>query len=128
MSAVTELLVGKIYHLKFHDDGAEVEDCIQGLKSLSCEYKLIGVGMIPWGSDKSEKYEYCLFKNYPLNKMIEVCKQDGVYMSLVFYGCSGLTTGSYSDYLDYGQIDFPEFCGNSDVLVNVDISEAFATP
>lgn len=121
---VIPLEIGKNYHLEFSDEDADVEDYLQGLKTLSTEYKFVAHGMIPWGHedlDKCEKYEYYLFEKN--EKIIEVFKTDeGGYRSLVFYG-SKLTTGKYSDYLEYGQLDFPEFCGNSDICVNVDITQ-----
>ena len=120
---VDTLQIGKKYHLEFNDEGADVEDYLQGLKTLSTEYKFVAHGMIPWGhedSDKCQKYEYYLFEKN--EKIIEVFNTNERYMSLVFYS-SKLITGKYSDYLDYGSLDFPEFSGNSDICVNVDITQ-----
>ena len=124
----TELITGKTYHLRFHDNEADNEEYIEQLSSLSGEYKLIGEGIIRWGADNSEKYEYSLFKRSTENNVIEVSKQDKTHMSLVFYNGSKLTTGGYSDYLDHGDIDFPEFSGSNDIVVDVDIHEVSTTP
>jgi hypothetical protein len=120
------LEIGKNYHLEFSDENADVEDYLQGLKALSTEYKFVAHGMIPWGHedlDKCEKYEYYLFEKN--EKIVEVFISNERYMSLVFYSSysSKLTTGKYSDYLEYGELDFPEFSGNNDICVNVDITQ-----
>jgi len=126
---MTQLLtIGKYYNLSFTDEKGEVEEYINGLKKLSSNYKLIGEGMIPWGDkniNKCEEYKYYLFKNCYNDNIIEIAyiKETNEYLCLVFFGNKGLTTSGYSDYLDYGSLDFPEFCGNQDINVNVDIIE-----
>lgn len=117
MSSV--LVTGKRYKLKFYNDDLEDQT---DLKAISGSYKMIGKGMILYGEDNSEKFEYVLFRNRE-GKVVEVFIDGNSYMSLMFCCGEKLVTANYSDYLEPGDETFPEFGGNEDVGVNVDIEE-----
>lgn len=134
-----ELATGKLYTLRFSDSEADVESFIEGISKLSGDYKLIGVGMIPSKEQAEENanrggvtweprfpvFEYYLFKNCISDEIVEVFKNDGEYGALTFFKRDVVTLGSYSDYLEYGWEEFPEFAGpNCDCVVNVDIRES----
>lgn len=126
-----ELATGKLYTLRFSTrDEGDVESFIEGISKLSGDYKLIGVGMIPSRetlvsrADKSTTFEYYLFKNCISDEIVEVFKDDGEYGALTFFKRDVVTLGSYSDYLEYGWEEFPEFAGpHCDCVVNVEIRE-----
>lgn len=119
------LTVGKIYKLRFYDedDDADSPMFLDYMSKLSSKpFKLIGEGMIPWGN-QCDIYKYYLFKNTD-NDIVEVFWQDDTYHTLIFCHTMKVTHGYYSDYLEYGSAEFPEFCGNDDTCVNVDIVES----
>jgi hypothetical protein len=117
-----ELVTGKLYNLRFSDDEADVESFIDGIAKICGDYKLIGVGMIP--SKEGTKFEYYLFKNCNTDEIVEVFKGSNEYNTLVFYKRDVVTLGAYSDYLEYGWDEFPEFAGpHCDSVLNVTIRE-----
>ena len=111
------LVIGKRYKLKFYEDDLEDQS---DLVAISGRYKLIGEGMIPWGED--EEYKYLLFRNKK-GKVVEVYILDDYYMSLMFCRRDKMVTANFSDYLEHGDLVFPEFGGNEDITVDVDIEE-----
>lgn len=122
------LTTGKYYNLKFSEEETDVEIYIESMAKLSGNYKLIGTGKIPWGDEDLEKceiFEYYLFKSVDNNEIIEVFKDTNyTFVSLAFCGRDKLTTGRYSDYLEYGSLKFPEFAGpHCDMCMDVEIKE-----
>ena len=113
------LVTGKRYKLKFYNDDLEDQT---DLKAISGSYKMIGKGMILYGDENSEEFEYILFRNRE-GKMVEVFIDGNSYMSLMFCRGEKLVTANYSDYMEHGDETFPEFGGNEDVGVNVDIED-----
>jgi hypothetical protein len=121
------LTTGKYYNLQFNVEDADADSFIEGIVKLCDNYKLIGNGIIPWDRDNCSTYEYYLFKNCNTNNIIEVYRDGDEYLMLVFYIGDTVTPASYSDYLDYGDVDFPNFGGpHNDILVNVKIKESYS--
>jgi len=108
---------GKRYNLKFYEENLDDQT---DLIALSGTYKMVGTGRIPWGKDKI--FEYLLFRNTE-GKVVEVIINGTPYMSLMFCRGDKLVTANYSDYLEHGDETFPEFGGNEDICVYVDIKE-----
>ena len=77
-----ELVIGKIYNLKFHDpdENADVEDYLESIAKMAGTYKLFAEGMIPWGKNNCEEYKYYLFK-----------KSDN-YKDIILYFCANILT------------------------------------
>ena len=122
-------VVGKIYNLEFYDSSeyADVEDYLQSVANLSGKYKLVAEGMIPWGDNNCEKFKYYLFKNSN-NKLIEVFidifDEEHRYSSLIFYNGVRFITDNYSDYIKYGDEEFPDFYGGCEhIRVNIKLDE-----
>jgi hypothetical protein len=113
------LVIGKRYKLKFYENDLEDQTDLVAISGL---YKLIGEGMIPWGKDNSEEFKYLLFRNKK-GKVVEVYVLDDDYKSLMFCCDNNLVTANFSDYLEHGDLVFPEFGGNEDIGVDVDIKE-----
>jgi hypothetical protein len=114
-----ELVIGKRYKLKFYEDDLEDQT---DLVAISRSYEFIGNGTILYGEDNSKKFEYLLFRNRK-GKVVEVFKDGNSYMSLMFCRGDKLVTANFSDYLEPGDEEFPEFGGNEDICVNVKIKE-----
>lgn len=125
------LTVGKIYNLEFYDsDEADVEDYLESVAKLSGTYKLIGEGMIPWGHEdinKCDKFKYYLFKNSNdkiIEVFIDIFDVKHRYSSLVFYNGAKFITNNYSTYINYGEVDFPDFAGGCmHIRVNIKLEE-----
>jgi len=113
------LVIGKRYNLKFYEN--DLEDQTE-LKAISGSYKMIGKGMILYGDENEKDFEYILFRNKE-GKVVEVFIDGSSYMSLMFCYSRGMVTANYSDYLECGDEKFPEFGGNEDICVNVDITD-----
>jgi hypothetical protein len=123
------LVIGKIYNLEFNhpDENADAEDYLERVKNMAGTYKLIGEGMIPWGDkdiDKCKQYKYYLFKKTPLELIEVFIENDNKYSTLVCYNGVELTKNSYSTYLSYGSLDFPEFyTPEIHLKVNINLSQ-----
>ena len=113
------LVIGKRYNLKFYEDNLEDQS---DLVAISGRYKLIGEGMILYGKDNSQEFKYLLFRNEKC-KVVEIFVAFGYYMSLMFCRRDKMVTANFSDYLEHGDLVFPEFGGNEDITVDVDIEE-----
>ena len=121
------LTTGKYYNLKFSEEDTDVEEYIEGMAKLAGIYKLIGTGKIPYGNKDISLcniFEYYLFKSFDNNKIIEVYRDCDKYQSLAFCARDKLNPDRYSDYLEYGSLEFPEFAGpHCDICMNVEIKE-----
>lgn len=119
---MSNFLTGKYYNLQFSDEFADGQ-AAANINMLCGDYKLIGTGMIP-SSNNRMTFEYYLFKNCDTEKMIEVYRDGNKYHTLIFCIRDEIITKNYSDYLDYGWEDFPNFAGpHCDCILNVTITE-----